>query len=160
MRRSGIALCLLVIWHQVQSQNDRRPLAEDIVPLSRASGLCIARDGEKISYVLTLISRASLAKPSGSDPSWKTESQIYVVPAAGGQPKRLTNGSIASAPAWSPDGRRIAFMRGVAGKPRIHIIPIDGGEAEVMETGAHSAPLRQHGHRMECTSPMRRMRNP
>lgn len=135
MRRAGIALCLLVIWQQVQSQNDRRPIAEDIVSLSRAFSLCITRDGDQMAYVLRLTSYDSLASASSSDPSWKAVSQIYVVPTAGGQPKRLTNGSDAGSPAWSPDGRRIAFMRSVAGKPRIQIIPIDGGEAEVVETG-------------------------
>jgi dipeptidyl aminopeptidase/acylaminoacyl peptidase len=135
MTQTAIALFLLAVWQQVQAQNDRRPLAEDIVSFSRASGLCITHDGEKVAYLLSLTSYDSLAKPSGSDPGWKTERQIYVVPAAGGEPKRLTNGSNASAPAWSPDGRRIAFIRNAGGKPGIHIIPIDGGEAEMVGTG-------------------------
>ena len=36
--------------------------------------------------------------------------EIYLMPAAGGKPRQLTNGSYDNAfPAWSPDGRRIVF---------------------------------------------------
>jgi dipeptidyl aminopeptidase/acylaminoacyl peptidase len=44
--------------------------------------------------------------------------------------KQLTRGleSVGSA-AWSPDGKQIAFARGVKGKSQIFIMPLDGGEA-------------------------------
>ncbi|MQA07498.1 MAG: alpha/beta fold hydrolase [Pseudonocardiaceae bacterium] len=38
------------------------------------------------------------------------QSQVYVMPAAGGEPRRLTDLPLgASAPVWAPDSRRIAF---------------------------------------------------
>ena len=46
------------------------------------------------------------------DPSTILPNHIYVVPAAGGEPRALTSGPIPSgAIAWSPDGRTIAFVR-------------------------------------------------
>jgi len=39
-------------------------------------------------------------------------SHLYLVPLAGGQPRQLTTGELSqSAPAWSPDGRTIAFAQ-------------------------------------------------
>ena len=38
--------------------------------------------------------------------------EIYTVPAAGGDPKRITSSDLdAIQPAWSSDGKRIAFSR-------------------------------------------------
>ncbi|MBN1274152.1 MAG: S9 family peptidase [Candidatus Aminicenantes bacterium] len=33
-------------------------------------------------------------------------------------------------PRWAPDGKKIAFLSNRSGKTQIHVIPIDGGEAE------------------------------
>ena len=61
------------------------------------------------------------------------DTDIWVVDLAGGQPRRLTHtpSSFESAPAWSPDGSRIAFARWrVAtqfdGKGAIHVVNRDG----------------------------------
>lgn len=50
--------------------------------------------------------------------------------AAGGSPARLTRGTRDAAPAYSPDGTRIAFLRaGEDGPPQLHVMPADGGDA-------------------------------
>jgi Tol biopolymer transport system component len=58
---------------------------------------------------------------------------LFVVDAAGGVPRRLTNTprSDETAPVWSPDGSRIAFARGWAespytGKAAIFVVNRDG----------------------------------
>jgi dipeptidyl aminopeptidase/acylaminoacyl peptidase len=78
----------------------------------------------------------------------RRDSHVYLVPAAGGEPLRLTNGERGETQAqWSPDGRYIAFLAnrstpqaGGGGGPappgaggggnQIWIIPVRGGEAE------------------------------
>ena len=60
--------------------------------------------------------------------------QIYVLPAQGGAPRKITAGAAPSYfHAWSPDTRTIAFTRGSAGHADIFVIPAAGG-AEVRLT--------------------------
>lgn len=60
---------------------------------------------------------------------------LWVVPAAGGEPLRLTRGDLlCSTPAFSPDGRTIAFIASRAadhgyGNDRIYLVDRDGGAA-------------------------------
>jgi len=55
-------------------------------------------------------------------------SEIYVLDARGGSPKRLTNNrSVDTSPCWSPTGREIAFTSGRSGNPQIYVMDSDGG---------------------------------
>jgi Tol biopolymer transport system component len=74
------------------------------------------------------------------------DADLFVMDAAGGEPRRLTNSPAAfeTAPAWSPDGSRIAFARGVDqspydGKAAIFVVNRDGtGERLVLEHQLYS----------------------
>src|SRR5262249_34142602 len=63
------------------------------------------------------------------------ETSIVAVPTSGGEaPRRLTSGLRDTAPRWSPDGKRIAFVRsidkdGKAQPAQIYLMEMDGGEA-------------------------------
>jgi dipeptidyl aminopeptidase/acylaminoacyl peptidase len=68
------------------------------------------------------------------------ETSIWIVATSGREaPVRLTNGKHDAHPRWSPDGTRIAFVRGGekddSGKPRpaqIAILSLTGGEARII----------------------------
>ncbi len=56
-------------------------------------------------------------------------SSLWVVPVAGGPARRLTGGPADTAPAVSPDGRWVAFLRGGPGVPaQVHVTGLTGGE--------------------------------
>ena len=62
------------------------------------------------------------------------QTDLWIVPYAGGRPRRLTSGRWAdAAPAWSPDGSTIAFTSDRGGDDAdaaLHLIRPAGGEAE------------------------------
>src|SRR6266403_2203911 len=68
------------------------------------------------------------------------ETSIWMVVTSGSEdPLRMTNGKHDAHPRWSPDGKRIAFVRGgekaATGKPRppqIAILSLAGGEASII----------------------------
>jgi TolB protein len=54
--------------------------------------------------------------------------EVYVIPVAGGAPRKVTAGPVSSYfHAWAPDSRTIAFTRGSAGKADIFSMPVEGG---------------------------------
>ncbi len=87
-----------------------------------------APDGDRIAFVsgseqgiqvIDLESRAVRPLAPGRDPTWSPDGQqiafaglsdIYVIDADGGAPRRLTDNPLLDrSPSWSPDGRRLAF---------------------------------------------------
>jgi Tol biopolymer transport system component/DNA-binding winged helix-turn-helix (wHTH) protein len=70
---------------------------------------------------------------------------LYVKLIDGGDPVQLTRGPDRNgSPAWSPDGLRIAFVRGRPGKGTVIIIPAFGGPEQVV-TETEAAPANGVG---------------
>jgi dipeptidyl aminopeptidase/acylaminoacyl peptidase len=100
-----------------------------VVDLARVSTPRISPDGSSIAYVLS--------RPRGADePPGPAHSNLWLVPFDGGAPRRLTSANAEDkAPAWSPDGTRLAFLsaRGGEGtRTRVWILPVAGGEPEAI----------------------------
>jgi tricorn protease len=61
---------------------------------------------------------------------------VYVIPAEGGTPRRLTWHPAADIPvSWTPDGKRVLFIsdrEAYADFTRLYTVPVEGGPAEVL----------------------------
>ncbi len=70
--------------------------------------------------------------------------------------RRLTGGPADSAPRWSPDGSRLAFLRSRDSKPaQVAVIPVDGGEAAAItdfDLGVEELEWSPDGSRLAVTA--------
>ena len=67
----------------------------------------------------------------------KPETRVYIVPAAGGEPKLLTETPWSYFHGWSPDGKTIAFTRpDFKGGGNILTIPVEGGTEKTLTSGS------------------------
>jgi len=126
---------------------------EDLYRIKFLTRPRISLDGKRVAYVLTTIDEHKHAY----------RSSIWVASLQDGTTKRFTSGPAnASSPAWSPDGKWLAFVseredekvapdpaaqkKQGKGKPQIWLLPTDGGEA-------HQLTFMQHGASAPVWSP-------
>jgi dipeptidyl aminopeptidase/acylaminoacyl peptidase len=98
-----------------------RPMTvDDFLAVKGVSDPQVSPDGKWVVYVV-----AELDREAG-----KTNSDLWIVPVAGGESRRLTTAQAAdNHPRWSPDGKTIAFTSSRAGSTQVWLLPVDGGEA-------------------------------
>ncbi|MFE6161558.1 serine hydrolase [Streptomyces sp. NPDC056486] len=98
----------------------RRLAIDDLYAIALPEQPALSPDGTRIAYVLRTADREHD----------REERALWTVPTGGGAARRLTRGPVDTAPAWSPDGRSIAFLRGGDGPSQLWLLPADGGEPE------------------------------
>jgi Tol biopolymer transport system component/tRNA A-37 threonylcarbamoyl transferase component Bud32 len=80
---------------------------------------------------------------------------IYVVPIAGGEPKRLTNDNQVGGMAWTPHGKEIVFSSNRGGVPTLWEIASAGGSPEPLAAfgeNAGAVSISRHGDRLAYVS--------
>ncbi|MEV8565847.1 S9 family peptidase [Streptomyces sp. NPDC051322] len=96
-------------------------LSTDIELLPVLGNPALSPDGR---HAVVEVSRPDLAADDYTD-------ELLLLDTSGAlPPRRITQGPYDGAPAFSPDGRFLAFLRpGPGGRAQIHLLPMDGGEA-------------------------------
>lgn len=118
---------------------------EDLYGCALPEEPALSPDGTEIVYVLRTTDR------EGD----RDERALWRV--SGAKPKQLTRGKSDTAPAWSPDGGRIAFLRAQDGPAQVWLLPADGGEPEQVTSlplGAGAPVWSTDGTRLAFSSPV------
>jgi dipeptidyl aminopeptidase/acylaminoacyl peptidase len=126
MRKTAPVLFLLLISFTSFAQNGKDPVkVTDLLKIKSVNGLVLSKDGSKAAFIVTAI------EPDG-DTKWeyKYVNQVWMVSTDGNSaPKQLTTKEGSSQADFSPDGKQLAFVRAVDGKPQVFLLSLDGGEA-------------------------------
>lgn len=118
-----LILCFLQFSVLIAQNGTERVLVTDLLKIKQAGDIAFAPDGSKALYTVTSIEN----DPENKD-EYKYSTQLFLADFTAA-PVQLTRGESSRQPVWSPDGRRIAFVRAVKGKSQIFIMPVAGGEA-------------------------------
>ena len=120
--KRALAVAVVFFAAGALAAQTRRPItAQDLWAFQRVGAPVPAPDGRTAVFAVT----------EWSIPKSKSTSSLWLVDVASGQTRRLTQGGADGAPAWSPDGSRVAFVskRGDDDAAALYVIPIGGGEA-------------------------------
>ena len=114
---------LALAWIGLSAQQTKVPTYDEVINLKRPGGVALSPDGSLVAFTVN--------ETNWDDNAYETE--IFLVPAAGGEPIQLTRGKkSSSAPAWSPDGKWLAFSSDRSDKRQIYLISPRGGEARAI----------------------------
>ncbi len=97
----------------------------DLLKIKTVGGISLTKDGSRAAFTVT-----SVEPDEKNKADYKYLTQVYSVSTTGNTfPVQLTTAKEgASQPAWSPDGKKLVFVRTVAEKPQLFILSMEGGE--------------------------------
>ena len=104
---------------------------DDLIKMHRIGEPQVSPDGKWVAYTM---STPDLDSNRGV-------SNIWLVSTAGGAPAQLTQSGHDSSPAWSPDGRTLAFLSSRGGDSQVYLLSLEGGEAHALTKLSAGADL-------------------
>ena len=138
MRKCFLLLLILSVHKTCPAQNQAVAVT-DMMKIKTIGAVTATKGGDKVAFTVT-----SVVPDEASKPDYKYLTQIYSMATTGdGAPVQLTSAKEGAAqPAWSPDGKQLAFVRPVEGRPQIFLLSMEGGE-----------PLQLTKYKYGATSP-------
>jgi dipeptidyl aminopeptidase/acylaminoacyl peptidase len=142
IRSFRFSVAALGVAGAVAGAQSKRPMSlSDIFDLKNLGAVALSPDASAIAFAVSGWEHPN-ARPS-TDPTkpdtakgdrHDVRSHLWLVSASGGAPRQLTFSERGeNAPAWSPDGKSLAFLStrgtGETARAQIWVLPMDGGEA-------------------------------
>jgi dipeptidyl aminopeptidase/acylaminoacyl peptidase len=130
-QRIGPFCIFLAMAFSAQAQTSAKHAItfDDLIKLHRVSGATISKDGQWVAYAVSTPDMEAN----------RSVSNIWILSTAGGAPAQITQGGRDNSPAWSPDGKTLAFLSARDGSSQVYLLPMEGGEAKrltQLSTGA------------------------
>jgi len=132
MRYLASALLIaLALSSATFAQQPSQPFTiNELLKVRRVGDPQLSPDGRTVAYTITDVDKTAN----------RGTTRIYLVPAAGGEPKMLATGERSSnSPRWSPDSRRLAFVSTREGTPQIWTIDVASGAQQKVTSVADGA---------------------
>ncbi|MEO8500504.1 MAG: S9 family peptidase [Vicinamibacteria bacterium] len=120
MNRHSFALAFAAVaLGSTAVQAGDRPSVDDLVALKRPGSVAISPDGRMVAYTVREV--------DWTENEYVT--QIWLADASGGANRQITRGKKSSdAPAWSPDGKQLAFGSERSDKRQVYVLDLAGGD--------------------------------
>jgi dipeptidyl aminopeptidase/acylaminoacyl peptidase len=106
---------------------------DDMMKLHRVSAPQVSADGKWVAF--------SVSTPDME--ANRNASNVWIVSTAGGEAMQVTQSGHDSSPAWSPDGKTLAFLSSRDGNSQVYLLSMEGGEAKKLTTLSTGADLFQ-----------------
>ncbi|NND37039.1 MAG: S9 family peptidase [Gammaproteobacteria bacterium] len=141
--KPGLAVASLLLAAAAAADENRLFDIDTYLSLESLAGVTVSPDGEFVAYT---VSGNNLESDSGN-------SAVWMQPAAGGEPLRMTSPeSSAWSPQWSPDNRYLAVMSARAdNETQVWLLDRRGGDAQQLtefKQGVRSFEWSADGKRM------------
>lgn len=117
MKRIALFAALLLVTTPLFAQK-RAFTLEDFYRVRTVSELALSLDERHVAFTV-----ATADLPRG-----KRTTRIWMAGADGSDAHQVTSGDLDSAPAFSPDGRWLSFVRVKDGLSNLYLLPLGGGE--------------------------------
>jgi len=145
--RMGLFCCALAMAISSPAQNSAKHTVtfDDLIKMHRVNGATISQDGKWVAYA---VSTPDLEANRGV-------TNVWIVSASSGTPVQVTQGGRDNSPAWSPDGKTLAFLSARDGNSQVYLLSMDGGEAKKLtqlSTGADLFHWSPDGRTIAFTS--------
>jgi dipeptidyl aminopeptidase/acylaminoacyl peptidase len=129
----GLFCVVLALAHSCHAQTMAKHLMafDELIKLHRISEATISRDGKWVAY--------AVATPDME--ANRNVSNVWIVSTAGGDPIQVSQGGHDNEPAWSPDGKTLAFISARDGASQVYLLSMEGGEAKKLTTLSTGADL-------------------
>ncbi|HKP88028.1 MAG TPA: S9 family peptidase [Blastocatellia bacterium] len=142
-RRLSLVIAIISVL-AITAQAKRAVTPDDLFAIKDVGEARLSPDGATVVYAMSSIDREKN----------RSVSNLWLVPAGGGQPARLTTGEASdSTPRWSPDGKKIVFASDRDGKSALWIVDVSTRELRRLTPWERSNFFLSKAADMFCWSP-------